>query len=166
MKLTDDQINTLFNIADRKREQAQFNIDRGCTTSRSFVSHKDFPARRVMVESIIEGYQALEPALAVRWIPAANRRPTDADFKSQGYVFLLRPDGSVVGCSEESDQFNNPKSYWMSVESFKLLPKEPISEEVIQESEFSTWWKAQTTTTLVNDVRSIACAAWKAARNK
>lgn len=163
MKLTDDQINQIFGTAERLRRAVQNGIDSSAVTGPE--TGNDSPARRVMVESIIEGYQALEPAPAVRWIPAANRKPAPEDFSTSGQIIILR-DNMMAQIHCSSEELSGTHYHWISSHAVKSLPKEPFSPEAVEENEFGTWWNENFEYPISSDTKNIARAAWKAARNK
>jgi hypothetical protein len=162
MKLTDDQIKDIFTPAEKRRRSIQQSIDNGGTTGGNT---DDGPARRVMVESIIEGYQALEPATAVRWIPAGNRKPTDSDFSATQFVIMKAHDSFFVVHINERERIQKGH-YWMKITDLMSLPEEPVSPEAVEENEFTQWWATLTVDPFQTHTKDVARAAWKAARNK
>lgn len=163
MKLTDTQINQIFAPAEKRRRTAQLNIDNKVMTGHGVVN--DLPARRVMVESIIEGYQALEPAPVVRWIPAANRKPTDDDFSATQFVIMKAQDSFFVVHINERERIQKGH-YWMKITDLMSLPEEPASPEAVEETEFAQWMATFSYDRYQTSLRDVARAAWKAARNK
>lgn len=167
MKLTDEQINTIFDTASTNRKNIQKSIDASETTARSNhgrYGKQDLPARRAMVESIIESYRSLAPGTPVQWIPAVNRKPQTADFSPSGHVVVLR-DGLMAHIHQTSEELSGTHYHWLRAADLKCLPKEPVSQDAVEENEFNTWWNERFLTSCPQS-KDVARAAWKAAKQK
>jgi len=164
--LTNTQINTIFDLADRERENAQYEINGMAETVRSCHSPKCVAPRRIMVEKVIESYLAIEPEVSVRWIPSANRKPTDEDFSTSGHLMVLRPSNMVVACHTENLASEGKTYHWMSINDLKSIPKEPVNPEAAEENEFNTWWATLSIDPFQTHTKDVARAAWKASKQK